>query len=154
MSYSDTEVESSLSENSERDREEEFKYDVLRFIENIMAFGSFSTFGVFNEFVLPGLHVAGVGNIPLPISESDACRMIAESKQAPFGKGRETVIDVSVRRTWELESVEFHNPNWQGFLDMVTSKVKDDLGVATPVQAEFYKLLIYEEGAMFKSHRE
>ncbi len=48
---------------------------------------------------LPGLHVEGVGDILLPISDAQAKLLVTVADQAPHGKGMETIIDTSVRNT-------------------------------------------------------
>ena len=92
----------------------------------------------------------------LPLSEDDAQTLVRESHQAPFGKGTETVIDESVRKTWEIDAgkVQFLNTRWQHCLDQIVKNVAEELGVAGNVCAEFYKMLLYEKGAMFKPHKE
>ena len=107
----------------------------------------------------PGLHVQGVGDIGLPISEHDAQRIISLSKQAPFGKGSETFVDTSVRRTWEIDAkhIELRHPKWPSLKRNMIDDVASQLGItrgSENVQAELYKLLIYEPGAMFKPHKE
>ena len=45
---------------------------------------------------------------------------------------------------------------WQAYVDSVTSRVTAELGVdtATVVEAELYKLLLYQEGDHFVPHRD
>ena len=62
---------------------------------------SFYANGVTEE-LNPGLHIEGIGNVGMPISDHDAQRIITMSRQAPFGKGSRTIVDTSVRKTWEL----------------------------------------------------
>ena len=46
---------------------------------------------------------------------------------------------------------------WHGWLKDIVRTAAEDLGVAggpDSVQAELYKMLLYEKGAMFKPHKE
>jgi hypothetical protein len=129
-------------------------------IFDVRSAGSFATSGSFENFVLPGIAVDGVGEIRLPLSPVDARALIRASRRAPFGKGSQTLIDERVRRTWEVDGskVSFSNNAWHGWLDGVVKAVTKELGVASDtdnsVRAELYKMLLYEEGAMFKPHKE
>ncbi|RYO81367.1 hypothetical protein DL762_007146 [Monosporascus cannonballus] len=104
----------------------------------------------------PDIFVEGVGPISLPLSEVQAKELITKSHQAPFGKGSETVVDTSVRNTWEInpEQFQIRSPQWKGFLDNLLRKVARGLGISSPISAELYKMLLYEKGAMFKAHTE
>ncbi|GAB1320974.1 hypothetical protein MFIFM68171_11184 [Madurella fahalii] len=102
----------------------------------------------------PGLVVHGVGDISTPLREEQARQLIAQSRQAPFGRGSETVVDTSVGNTWQLDAsqFEFRNGAWAQFLDSCIQYTATYLGVTSPIQAELYKMLIHETGAMFKAH--
>lgn len=132
---------------------------VLDAISDIHSAGSFATFGSFENFVPPGIFVDQVGEIPLPLSSHDAQSLIQASRQAPFGKGNQTLVDETVRRTWEIDGnkVSFSNKAWHGWLEGVVRTATKELGVVggpNNVRAELYKMLLYEEGAMFKPHKE
>jgi hypothetical protein len=93
------------------------------------------------------------------LSHHDAQAIIQRSRQAPFGKGEETVVDTSVRKTWEIDAskLTIRNPAWPAFFDLVLRMVAQNLGVeggAEHVRAQPYKLLLYEEGCVFKPHRD
>lgn len=128
-------------------------------ISDVHAAGSFATFGSLDNFVLPGVVVDEIGAIRLPLSSDDAHSLIRVSRQAPFGKGNQTLIDETVRKTWEIDGskVSFSNKAWHAWLDGVVQKAAEELGVAASpnsVRAELYKMLLYEKGAMFKPHKE
>ena len=82
--------------------------------------------------------------------------LIAQSHQAPYGKGSETIVDTAVRNTWELnpEQFQIRSPHWGPFLGNLLKQVAQGLGINAPISAELYKMLIYEKGAMFKAHTE
>ena len=72
--------------------------------------------------------------------------------------GHETVVNESVRKTWELDQTNFNftNPNWDASVQRTARTAAHELGYAegASIKAELYKLLLYEEGAMFKAHQE
>ncbi|KAF9044406.1 hypothetical protein BJ165DRAFT_198051 [Panaeolus papilionaceus] len=108
----------------------------------------------------PGLSISGLGSIGLPLSERDAKAIVSQAAQAPFGKGLKTVVDTTVRDTWEIDpaSISFTNPAWERFVDEVaTKKVWTALGVApysTKPKCELYKLLLYQKGSHFLPHQD
>ena len=89
----------------------------------------------------------------MPLSERDAQAVISSATLAPFGHGERTVIDKSVRDTWEIEptKISFDNPHWESFVNSIVLKeVCKSLGVTTGDHAprlELYKLLLYEAGS-------
>lgn len=52
------------------------------------------------------LNIAKLGTVGLPLSVRDAAAIKAEAQQAPFGKGEHTVVDKTVRDTWQLDATE------------------------------------------------
>ena len=48
------------------------------------------------------LTVAGAGPISFPVNAPQAKRMIATARPARFGRGEQTLMDLSVRDTWEI----------------------------------------------------
>lgn len=106
-----------------------------------------------------GLHVQNIGNIGLPISAHYAQRIISVRRQAPFGKGSDTIVDSSVRKTWEIDATQWRltHPKWPEHERKIVSDAAEQLVIAKGseiVRAELYKLLVYEPGAMFKAHTE
>ena len=133
--------------------------NVLQGILDVQITGSFATFATCENFVPPGVVVDGIGAIRLPLSSDDAQSLIRASRRAPFGKGSQTLIDETVRKTWEIDGsqISFSNPAWPTWLEGVVKKAAKELGAAIDpgsVRAELYKMLLYEEGAMFKPHKE
>lgn len=54
----------------------------------------------------PILNLKGVGRIGLPLNELQAKHIISHCAQAPFGKGDKTLVDKSVRDTWEMDAAD------------------------------------------------
>ena len=90
--------------------------------------------------------------IGLPLSEPEAKLIEAAAIQAPFGRGTETVVDTTVRDTFEInpDRFSFRNPAWAEFMQQVMKTVAKGLGFppTRPLpRAELYKLLLYKTGS-------
>jgi hypothetical protein len=108
------------------------------------------------EVIVPRLEVDGVGPIALPLLPVQAEQLIAVAERAPYGRGEDTLTDVSVRRTWQIapEHVRIIGRPWPETLETILVHVAEGLGVTGPVQAELYKLLVYDQGSFFVRHRD
>jgi hypothetical protein len=131
------------------------KEQLLDILQSIEKPGSFCTSDEIPPCFLD-LDVKNVGTIGLPLGQSQAKEIIAQCHQAPYGKGTETIVDTDVRKVWELNPDQFEigNADWQRILKDICQQVKTDLGVATDIYSEIYKLLIYETGSFFLPHRD
>jgi predicted 2-oxoglutarate/Fe(II)-dependent dioxygenase YbiX len=105
---------------------------------------------------LPSLEVEGVGPVALPLLSIQAAQLIACAEAAPFGRGEATIVDQTVRRSWQigLDRVRIGGRHWATTLAAIVGRASEGLGVSDPVDAEFYKLLIYDEGSFFVGHRD
>uniref|UniRef100_A0A0L0NGR3 Prolyl 4-hydroxylase alpha subunit Fe(2+) 2OG dioxygenase domain-containing protein n=1 Tax=Tolypocladium ophioglossoides (strain CBS 100239) TaxID=1163406 RepID=A0A0L0NGR3_TOLOC len=130
------------------------KQDLLSDFSSIQTPGSFASFGALARQPPTGLFVEGVGDIAMPLGEAQARQLMAKARQAPYGKGSDTIVDTAVRNTWELdaEHFTFRDPAWPGYVRALCARVAQDLGINTTIRAEIYKMLVYERGAMFKVH--
>lgn len=95
----------------------------------------------------------------MPLSDAEVHRMIQHSRQTPFGKGEQTIVDTSVRRTWEIDAAKlrFRHPKWPARQNQILEQACNMLGIskgAEYVEAQVYKLLVYEPGATFKLHKD
>ncbi len=104
----------------------------------------------------PGVAVEGVGVLALPLLPSQAAQLIALAERAPYGRGDETLVDPAIRRVWQIraEQVRFQGRHWAQSLERMVASVAEGLGVSDPVEAQFYKLLVYDQGSFFVSHRD
>ncbi|TKA54697.1 hypothetical protein B0A49_12854 [Cryomyces minteri] len=126
-------------------------------LDKVEAVGSFVSSGVEPNPVQPGLYIEGIGIVGLPLGERGAKAIIQASHQAPFGKGNETLVDVTVRKTRELNADQFQlrNPAWPKFLQTILGNIAEALGVhVSGLRAELYKLLFYEEVATSRLRQE
>jgi predicted 2-oxoglutarate/Fe(II)-dependent dioxygenase YbiX len=61
-----------------------------------------------------------------------------------------------VRKTWQInaDKVSIGGQHWDKTLAGIVGRVAERLGVGEPITAELYKLLIYDKGGFFVSHRD
>lgn len=120
--------------------------------------GTFACFGQLPDAPLPGLEIAGLGPVGLPLHDHEAARTIAAAELAPFGKGDQTVVDLAVRSTWQIDisRVTLQNPTWtQFFKEEVMNRVCRRMGTRfEQTEAHLYKLLLYSTGGHFDKHQE
>ena len=123
--------------------------------ESIQRPGKFYAAGA-AEIYMPSLEVEGVGQIALPLLPIQAEQLVKVAERAPYGKGEETLIDTDVRRTWQIgaDKVRISGKYWQQNLEEIVAWVANKLGVNGSVNAELYKLLVYDTGSFFVSHRD
>ncbi len=79
----------------------------------------------------------------LPLTKPHARKLIKLCRQAPYGKGTETVVDTDVRRVWELDPAQFQltNPKWDEFIASIVDDVKETLGLGRQkLVAHLYRL--------------
>ena len=108
------------------------------------------------DLPLPLLTVQGVGLVALPLLPVQAEQLIAVADRAPYGRGEETLVDIAVRRTWQIgaDRVRIEGAHWGRTLQTIAARAAEGLGVATTVVPELYKLLVYDEGSFFVKHRD
>jgi predicted 2-oxoglutarate/Fe(II)-dependent dioxygenase YbiX len=108
------------------------------------------------EILAPRLEVDGVGAVALPLLPVQAEQLVAVAERAPYGRGEDTLVDTKVRRTWQIgaDRVRIGGKHWAGTLAAILERVAEGLGVAEPIVAELYKLLVYDQGSFFINHRD
>jgi hypothetical protein len=108
------------------------------------------------EIFMPTIDVDGVGRMAFPILPIQGEQLVAIAKAAPFGRGEATVVDREVRRTWQVDAdkVRIGGRHWDKTLAGLVADVARELGVSEPVEADFYKLLVYDTGSFFVDHRD
>lgn len=106
---------------------------------------------------LPGLDVAGLGPVGLPLTTALVPALVKKCRQAIYGKGEETLVDTNVRRVWQLDPDRFSltNPDWPSYLTTTVQVVQHELGLEKQkLDAHLYNLLLYEPGGFFLPHRD
>ncbi len=108
------------------------------------------------ELLAPRLEVEGIGPIALPLLPMQAEQLIAAAERAPYGRGPDTLVDIEVRRTWQIDAkrVRVEGKHWARFMEGILARVAEGLGLTDTISAELYKLLIYDRGSFFVSHRD
>jgi predicted 2-oxoglutarate/Fe(II)-dependent dioxygenase YbiX len=108
------------------------------------------------ELLSPSLSVQGVGSIALPLLPEQAAQLAAVAEQAPYGRGPDTVVDTAVRNTRQIgpDHIDLRGRHWPKTLATILNAAAKGLGVSDPIEAEFYKMLIYEPGSFFIGHRD
>jgi hypothetical protein len=111
--------------------------------------------------ILKSLNVEGVGELRLPISPDDVARLLGVCKQAPYGHGLETILNVDVRRAWQVDASKVTFPPCPDFVSVTVSKLAKKAvhalgldGASLQLEPHLYKLLLYEPGGHFKVHRD
>lgn len=118
---------------------------LARALDGSRAPGAFST-----QLSVPArgvrLTVAGAGPVSLPVRAPQAKRMIACARPARFGRGEQTLMDLSVRDTWEItpDQVTLTGLDW----DVILAGGRDELGLPARarLRAEPHTLLVYGKG--------
>lgn len=134
----------------------DFKKEILDILCEVKGSGKFVSNHI-NQFVFPNLEIKEVGELSFPINEVQAKSLINSAQKAPFGIGKNTIIDTHIRSAWEIDAnqLNFKGKEWEEFLDKAITKAKKDLGIESyNVSAFLYKMLIYETGDFFLSHRD
>ncbi|MHA6761568.1 2OG-Fe(II) oxygenase [Streptacidiphilus sp. PAMC 29251] len=102
--------------------------------------------------------VDGLGELPLPLRAPVTRKLIAQARQARFGRGEQTLSDTSVRDTWEITPDRFTlgGPDWDRTLDGALDRVRTALGLppTTTLRAEPHALLVYGKGQFFLPHQD
>jgi predicted 2-oxoglutarate/Fe(II)-dependent dioxygenase YbiX len=104
----------------------------------------------------PKIRIQGLGLMPFPIRVGNLEQIEPFSRQAPYGKGTQTIVDTAVRNTREIapESLTLSDSFQQSVKDALPD-IAAKLGLpAEELDAELYKLLIYEKGGRFDWHRD
>ncbi len=103
------------------------------------------------------LDIKGLGAVKVPIAPGRAKQLIKQCSLAPYGQGKNTLINTSVRNVWELDPRKFKiiSTEWRRQLNEIVNTVSTGLNVAgRRVSARLYKLLAYEEGCFFLPHQD
>ncbi len=100
--------------------------------------------------------VKGLGRLSWPLNPIQVNALLEKAHQAPFGKGRKTLVDTSVRNTHEIDAdqLELDNANFQRALKRLLKRIGEALAIEQQIHAEPYKLLIYEPGGFFAAHQD
>ena len=104
---------------------------MVQVLRTLTGLGSFCCGGEFDAS-FPWLMIDGLAEpLSLPLTAIQAKALVEHCSLAPFGKGSETVLDLNVRKTWQLEPSNFRVSNlesWQRSLQkLIRERVADEL---------------------------
>ena len=60
------------------------------------------------ELPMPKVEVEGVGILSFPVPDAQIAAMMRRAERAPYGRGRETIVDTSVRNVWQIAPGSVH----------------------------------------------
>lgn len=109
------------------------------------------------EMPMPRVEVDGAGTLSFPVPDAQIAALVRLAQRAPYGRGEETIVDTSIRNVWQIApgKVNIAGKSWAANFENILSKVKAGLGCDdASVSAELYKLLVYDRGGFFLSHRD
>ncbi|EFA85665.1 hypothetical protein PPL_00894 [Heterostelium album PN500] len=119
--------------------------------------GSFYCIGE-EEVAPPRIEINEVGVLSFPVPECQVKKIIDKCIRAPYGKGTETITDTNIRKVWQLSPDSFKfigGSQWNQFFERTIKMIGVKLGLGnTKIEAELYKMLIYDKGAFFKPHKD
>jgi predicted 2-oxoglutarate/Fe(II)-dependent dioxygenase YbiX len=128
--------------------------DIAALLETIERPGDFYVAGE-HRAPPPELAVLGEGWLEFPLAEAQLKRLIALAERAPYGRGPRTLVDLDVRRAWQIDADRLQlRGGWEETLAAIVERAREGLGVPDAIDAELYKLLIYEPGDFFLEHRD
>jgi hypothetical protein len=103
------------------------------------------------------LEVRGVGPIKLPVSPAQARQLCLLGRPARYGRGEQTLLDRSVRDTWEIPKsrVKIDKRSWDRTLVPMLDLLGRDLGLTSSrLRAELHSMLVYGPGQFFVQHQD
>ena len=106
---------------------------------------------------MPRLEVDGAGMLSFPVPEAQVHALVAAAERAPYGKGPDTLVDTSVRDCWQIgaERIRLAGGAWQETFARILGAAASGLGCpGDGLDAQLYKLLVYERGGFFSTHRD
>ena len=127
-----------------------------RLLESVNRPGDFCVHGRL-IVPMPRLEVDGVGLLSFPVPESQVRALIEVAERAPYGKGEETILDTSVRDCRQIDGarIRLGGAGWAETFRGLLQAAAEGLGCPRErLDAQLYKLLIYETGGFFSTHRD
>jgi hypothetical protein len=104
------------------------------------------------------LEVAGVGRITFPISKAKAAALCRVAKPARHGFKDQTVLDTTVRDTWEIAkgNIKIDERPWKGALTSALERIARGLGLGpgAELRASLHNMLVYAPGQFFVTHQD
>lgn len=104
----------------------------------------------------PKITVKGLGELTFPLNAIQVRALLDKAHVAPFGKGHQTLVDPTVRNTWEIdaEQINLTDASFRKSLKAFLAAAATELNIEGGIKAEPYKLLIYEKEGFFAEHQD
>lgn len=134
-------------------------FDILTLLPDLLSgavqSGDFCGSGAVDVPVV-SIRIDGLGRLGLPIPPIQAEAIAKLATPAPYGLGKQTLVDPTVRRCGQISASMIHSadPRWHRVVEQVTRQAAASLGAEGEVRAELYKLLVYQPGDFFTQHRD
>ncbi|MCU4183391.1 2OG-Fe(II) oxygenase [Acidiferrimicrobium sp. IK] len=104
------------------------------------------------------LEVRGIGPIGLPVTQAQARELCLISRPARYGRGEQTLVDRSIRDTWEVPKrrVIIDKRRFDDTMRPVLDRLGRELGLPSgrALRAEFHSMLVYAPGQFFVPHQD
>lgn len=104
------------------------------------------------------IEVTDVGELGLPVTAAQARRLRLVARPAKYGRGEQTILDRTVRDTWEIprSRLRIAKRRWNRTLGPMLETIRDDLGLpeASSLGAQFHSMLLYEREQFFAAHQD
>ena len=97
------------------------------------------------------------GCCPFPVPDSQIRALIEVAERAPYGKGPDTLVDRAIRDCWQIgaDRIRLAGAAWPDTFSRILDMAASGLGCPPDrLDAQLYKLLIYEKGGFFSAHRD
>lgn len=98
----------------------------------------------------------GTKELSFPLDEGDIKTIKDNAEHAGVGVGEQTVVNLDVRKTWQIQPHGLRVSNVEQALETALQVVARDFGTEADyeIEASLYKMLLYEEGCFFARHRD
>jgi hypothetical protein len=109
------------------------------------------------ELPMPRIEVEGAGTLSFPVPDAQIAAIVRRAKRAPYGRGEKTIVNTSVRKVWQIPpgGIKISGKSWAANFETILSRVRAGLGCDdASISAELYKLLVYDRGGFFLTHRD
>lgn len=104
------------------------------------------------------IDVDEVGPIRLPVTPEQAQRLCEVARPARYGRREQTLLDATVRDTWEIppERVRVDERRWGLALPGVLESLRSELGLPPDCElsARLHSMLVYAPGQFFARHQD
>ena len=106
---------------------------------------------------MPKVEVDGAGLLSFPVPEAQVRALIEVAERAPYGRGPDTLVDTSIRDCWQIHParIRLSGKGWPDTFANILDSAAEGLGCPSGrLDAQLYKLLVYETGGFFSPHRD